>query len=251
MWDWFIGILTQALEMLANTFGDWGIAIIVLTIAIRVLLIPLSAKQVKSTVRMQQLQPKIQEIQIRYSADPNRQQEEITKLYAELGYNPLGGCLPMILQMPIFFALFSVLRNITSEASFLNIIPSLSSSASEVIASSGLSAATVYIVLDILFGLLTFVPMILNAAGDPEQMRSTLPMGGMMSLMMVWMGWRLPSGVLLYYVVSSAWGALQQMILTRSIKDEMAAEMAAAAAKEPVQVNVIRKEKKARPRKKA
>ena len=138
MWDWFIQFLTQVLETLAGATGDWGLAVIILTFVIRLLIMPLMTKSTASTARMQVLQPKLTEIQERYADDPERQMEEMRKFQAENNFNPLSGCLPMFLQMPIFFALFTVARNVPANASFFNILPSISMSASEAFAAGGI-----------------------------------------------------------------------------------------------------------------
>ena len=110
MWDGIIYIIAQVLTFIANFVGDWGLAIIVLTAIIRILLTPLTVSSTRSTAKMQVLQPKMMEIQTRYADDPQRMNEEMQKFYSENKFNPLGGCLPTLIQMPVFFALFSVLR---------------------------------------------------------------------------------------------------------------------------------------------
>ena len=148
MWDWFVNFLTQVLAWLAQTSGDWGLAVIILTFIIRILIMPLMNKSAASTARMQVLQPKLMEIQNKYADDPERQMQEMRKFQAEHDFNPLGGCLPMILQMPVFFALFTVARNVPADAHFLNILPSISMSVSQAIAQFGMAGAWVYIVFD-------------------------------------------------------------------------------------------------------
>ena len=197
MWEWFIGFLTQVLAGIAGFCGDWGLAIILLTFIIRILLTPLTIKSTRSSAQMQVLQPRMMEIQERYADDPVRQQEELRKIYSEHKFNPLGGCLPLFLQMPVFFALFTVLKNVPSGAHFYNILPALDGSCAGVLASGGIGAAWVYILLDVLFGALTFLPMYLNtrnsAAG--QQQSQTLVMGVVMAGMMMWFGWTVPVGV--------------------------------------------------------
>lgn len=102
-----------------NTFGFYslGLSIIIFTIITRILMLPLAFKQQKSMKEMQKIQPEIKKIQDKYKnkkdqASQQKQQAEMTALYQEHGVNPLGGCLPLLIQMPIIFALFSVLRNI-------------------------------------------------------------------------------------------------------------------------------------------
>jgi len=95
-----------------NTFtGSFGWNVILLTIAFRVVVLPLSIKQTKSMIAMQRLQPQLKEIQKKYKDDREKQGQEMMKLYKDNNVSPLGGCLPLILQLPILFALFEVLRN--------------------------------------------------------------------------------------------------------------------------------------------
>ncbi|MFF0063041.1 membrane protein insertase YidC [Streptomyces sp. NPDC005279] len=97
-----------------NTGWAWGLSIVSLVILIRICLIPLFVKQIKSTRNMQALQPKMKAIQERYKSDKQRQSEEMMKLYKETGTNPLSSCLPIFAQSPFFFALYHVLSSIAS-----------------------------------------------------------------------------------------------------------------------------------------
>ncbi|WP_406270677.1 membrane protein insertase YidC [Streptomyces sp. NBC_00191] len=97
-----------------NTGWAWGLSIVSLVILIRICLIPLFVKQIKSTRNMQALQPKMKAIQERYKSDKQRQSEEMMKLYKETGTNPLSSCLPILAQSPFFFALYHVLSSIAS-----------------------------------------------------------------------------------------------------------------------------------------
>ena len=151
MWDWFINFLTAVLAGIEGFVGDWGLAVIILTVIIRLILTPLMAHSTKSTARMQVMQPKLQEIQERYADNPERQAEELRKVYAEMKFNPLGGCLPIFLQMPVFFGLFTVAKQVPADASFFGILPSISLSVSQVIEASGWMAAAPYILFDVLF----------------------------------------------------------------------------------------------------
>ena len=91
--------------------GNYGIALIILTVIVKCVLYPLYAKQIKSTANMSEISEKAQEIQRRYANDREKQNEEIQKLYSEGGFNPLSGCLPMLIQFPIIMGLFALLRN--------------------------------------------------------------------------------------------------------------------------------------------
>ena len=119
-------------------------------------------------------------------------------------FNPLGGCLPIIIQMPVFFALFTVAKQVPADAHFLGILPSLSTSAADMFAQHGIAGSWVYILLDLLFGVLTFIPMMMNLNNTAEdQRKTTLTMGAVMAVMMLWFGWSVPGAVLLYYDTSA------------------------------------------------
>ncbi len=251
MWDWFINLLTVILQSIQNVVGDWGLAVIILTVIIRILLTPLMTKQVKSTAGMQIMQPRLQEIQEKYADDPVRQQEETMKVYSEMKFNPIMGCLPIFLQMPIFFGLFSVVKNVPTDACFYGILPSISTSVADMVSTAGWVGAAPYIFFDILFGVLTFIPMLLNTSMQAnEQKMQSITMGAVMAIMMVWFGWSVPAAVLLYYNASAIWQVVQQKFITSKVLEKAKAEAAEAAEKKGVEVDVVRKEKKPRPRKK-
>jgi YidC/Oxa1 family membrane protein insertase len=110
-------VLVQFYEVLSNfidpTSGwTWALSIVGLVIVIRIALIPLFVKQIKAQRNLQIIQPQMKEIQKKYAGDKERQSQEMMKLYKETGTNPLASCLPILLQAPIFFALFSVLQGI-------------------------------------------------------------------------------------------------------------------------------------------
>ena len=94
MWDSILNGCAWLLAQLAHLVGDWGLAIIIVTLVIRLALFPLQRKQFKSSYDMQKVQPKLQEIQTLYAGDQQKIQEETMKIYQETGFNPLAGCLP-------------------------------------------------------------------------------------------------------------------------------------------------------------
>ncbi len=262
LWDAFIKLITNILVAIHGFCGDWGLSIIILTLIVRLLIMPLMTRSTRSSAKMQVLQPKMQELQERYRDDPETLQREMSKFYSENKFNPLGGCLPILLQMPIFFALFGVIREVVSKpevygpASFFNIVPNLGIGPSQAIAQLNGGPWTdvaIYVFLDVLFGLLTLVPMLLNTqvSADPKQQRTTRIMGIVMSVWMVWIGWGLPSGVLLYYNTSALWQVAQQQLVTRRVMDAAKAEAEANMANKPVEIDVVRKERKQRPHKKS
>ena len=135
MWDWIVNILFELLKLIQTFAVDWGLSIIILVVIIRLLLTPLMLKSTKSTARMQVLQPKMLEIQERYADDPQRQAEEMQKFSSENKFNPMAGCLPLLIQMPVLFALFTLLRNLPDyfndgAFSFFNILPDLTTTPS-------------------------------------------------------------------------------------------------------------------------
>lgn len=253
MWEWFVGFLKDVLTYFAGITGDWGLAVIMLTVIIRLLVMPLMTRSTASSAKMQALQPLLIDIQERYADNPQKQAEEMRKFYAEHKFNPLGGCLPVLLQMPVFFALFSVARDVPASAHFLNILPSLSMSVSGAMASTGLPDAIVYIIFDVAFGILTFIPMVLNstAISDGQQRTQQLIMGGVMGLMMMWFGWNVPAAVLLYYDTSAVWQVIQQQLVTKRVMARVKQETEAKLQNQGPNIDVVRKERKARPKKKS
>lgn len=254
MWDWLVDIVFAVLQFIQGFVSDWGLAIVILTLIIRLLVTPLSLKSVKSTAKMQVIQPQLQAIQERYADDPKRQQEELAKFYSENKFNPLGGCLPLLIQMPVFFALFSVLRynmqEVAPDASFFGIVPNLAGTPSAMV-SQGIAVAIPYLVLLVGFGVLTLIPMIFQSRNQTgSQAQSMRMMSIVMALVMMFVGWNIPAGVLIYYNVSALWQVIQQLFVTRKVMEKAKAEHEAKMAAAPIEVDVVRQERKARPHKK-
>ena len=113
-------LLGHVLRVIFELVNNYGMAIIIFTIFVKLLLLPLTIKQTKSTKAMQDMQPKMQEIQAKYKDKPEKQQQEIMKLYQEYKVNPLAGCLPLLIQMPILIGLFTVLREPVASGVFAN-----------------------------------------------------------------------------------------------------------------------------------
>ena len=112
--NWWERNVVYYFSLMLDTFADWfngnyGIAILLLTIVVRTAILPLMIKQYKSTQAMQKLQPELMKIREKYKDDPRRQQEEMMRLYAEHQVNPLAGCLPLLIQMPILIALYNAI----------------------------------------------------------------------------------------------------------------------------------------------
>lgn len=226
IWTQFQDVIYAALVWLEQLTGDWGVAIILLTVAIRILILPLTVKQTKSMAELQRIQPKIKELQAKYKDDKEKLQEETMKFYSENKVNPFGGCLPLLLQMPIFFALFKVLRTRATDAwSFLSIIPNLSLAPKAVYAQQGLMAVVPYAILVLLFAVSVWLPQALMP-GDKQQKM----IGAYMAIVMLWFGWTSPAGVLLYWDVSSIWGVAQQQLTMMSVKRRLDSESLSASS---------------------
>lgn len=256
MWEEICKIIARIVELFYYPVQDWGMAIILLTIVFRLLIMPLMLSQTKSSFMMQKVQPRLKEIQSRYQNDPVRMQEETQKLYADAKFNPLAGCVPMLIQMPIFIALFQVLRNIQNylpeydHFAFYNIVPNLLSTPSEVLA-QGVSAFIPYAVLIIIFVGATFLPMLLQQKNnqDSQQRNQMYLMSIIMGVMMLFVSWSSPAGVLLFWGVSGIIATITQQTYMHHLrkKDELTPEQIEV---QPVQVEVERREKKKRPHKK-
>ena len=268
MWQAILDFVFTIVHWFYTLVGDWGLSIILITILIRILLYPITRKQFKSTYSMQKLQPKIQAINEKYANDPQRKQEETVKVYQEAKFSPLSGCLPMLLQMPVFIALYQVLRGLegldkidritgmiiegggaNAPYTLYSILPDITKSPSAMFAvEGGLLSAIPYILMLLLFGASMAVPMLLNKTGNPKQMRIMMIV---MIGFMLFIGWGAAAGVLLYWVCSSYIGVAQQFVTRYLLKKKDEREAANVIYVEPVKVDVDRKERKARPRKKS
>jgi YidC/Oxa1 family membrane protein insertase len=231
LWDQFQALIFEALRATEGVVGDWGMAIILLTVAIRVVLLPLTWKQTKSMAELQRIQPKIKELQQKYKDDKEKLQEETLKFYQENKVNPLGGCLPMLIQMPILFALYGVLGQRGKQlgpmlkyladhhtvGTFYGLIPNIAKTPQSVWASHDYIMLIPYLVLVILFAVSIWLPQALMP-GEKTQKN----MAAVMAVVMLAFGWTAPAGVLLYWDVSSIWGVAQQQLTMRGMKQESA-----------------------------
>lgn len=216
--DLLIHPMTNALIVLSNVlFGNYGLAIIAFTILIRLVTYPLTLRQLRATRSMQEMQPQMQEIQKKYK-DPRRRQEEMMKLYREVGFNPLGCALPMLIQIPIWIALYNVIRSTlgaTPEALF-----GLSGRLYDwhYITSAipldrhflFLNLATPSFPLVVLVVVTTFVQQKLTmtrpVTGDPRQASMSRTMLWMMPLLFGWFTLTVPSGLGLYWFTTNLFG---------------------------------------------
>lgn len=179
--------------LIKNPNYSYGLAIIFFTIIIRIILLPLNIKQTRSQVRMQEVQPEIKKIQEKYKNDPQKAQQEVMKLYKEKGANPLSGCLPLIIQLPILWALFYVFNNLTAikGVSFLWI--------------KDLYSPDNLKILPILSGVTTYLSslMMAPANADSAQAKQTSTMNIGMAIFMGFMSWNFKSALVLYWVTNN------------------------------------------------
>ena len=209
-WSWVQPFSKAMLELLRWLYGlvrNYGVAIILLATLIRVLLHPLNMVSMKSMRAMQRLQPEIERLREKYKNDPQAMNTAIMGLYKEYKVNPAGGCFPMLLQIPVFFALYQVLFNAIElrQAPFFGWINDLS--APDLLAQVGPVSIRLLPVLMLGSG---FLSQKLTPS-DPRQ----LPTMYMMNVVMLVFFYNLPSGLVLYWTLMNLLTALQQWLLIR------------------------------------
>ncbi|MCG8590551.1 MAG: membrane protein insertase YidC [Proteobacteria bacterium] len=214
-WAW-VAPLAEGFEWLLHAcyavVPNYGVAIVILTLLVRIVTAPIMAKQMKSSEKMRELQPRMKEIQEKFADDRQKQSEEMMKMYREVGFNPLGGCLPMILQMPVFIGLFYALQSAIElrHAPFFWWIDDLS--APETLFTLPGFDLPVR-ALPLLMGLSMFLQQKMTPMpGDPAQARMMLTV---MPLMMIFFFYTFPSGLVLYWMLSNVLGILHQLWLRR------------------------------------
>lgn len=208
--------MTYLLDLLYRftSMSGWptyGLAIILMTIIIKTLIFPLTWKQMASMRKTVELQPKIKEIQQKFKNDPQKANAAIMEFYKENNMNPMGGCLPLVIQLPIFWGLYSALQVkahsfTVAQAHFLWF---------------NLSAPDHTLVLPILAGLTTYLQTRLtnpNASTDPTQKMMLY----FMPLMFAWISYSVLSGLALYWVTMNIVSIFQQLFINRQLEKEKA-----------------------------
>ena len=202
------------LTLLYGFIPNYGVAIIILTVMVRVVTLPIMQKQMKSMERMRELQPRLKEIQDQHKENRQRQSEEQMKLYKEEGVNPLGGCLPMLLQFPVFIGLFYALQSTIAlrHAPFMLWITDLSAP-EELFVIPGLDVPVR--VLPIVMGASMLIQQRMTpmTGMDPVQARM---MTTVMPLMMTVLFYQFPSGLVLYWMISNFLGIGHQLWVRKS-----------------------------------
>jgi YidC/Oxa1 family membrane protein insertase len=241
IWAIFVGFLESVLLTFFHWFqeiglpGSAGLAIILFTIIARLVILPLTLKSLQSTRRMQELQPQLKEIQRKYGKDQAKLSEETMKLYKEYKVNPAGGCLPMVLQFPIFIGVYQAVLHLTQTTVAGHAVGKMV----DVLANNGLNVAgaaqnlgqpqlfggflwltdlgkpdPIYVlgVLSVIFQLIVQL-MATPRVQDAQQKAMTQSML-ILPLMFGYLGFTFPAGAVLYWVIGSVLSMIQQYVIS-------------------------------------
>lgn len=228
-----LNVLLLVYDFLGNNFG---IAVIVFTILIRLVTYPLTAKSLKSTQKMQEMQKskKWKDMQKKYKDDKQKQQEEQLKLYKEIGFNPLSGCLPTLIQFPIIIGLYQAIIRVMASTPMSTL--ELSDRLYSFVSSSLIPVNDTFLWMDLgqperlflpffpEFGIPTLAIIVVitswlstrtmsSSSPDGQGAQMTQMMGIYMPLLMGWLAYTYASGLALYFVVSNILGVVQNMIM--------------------------------------
>ena len=202
---WWLAVpLFYVLDWVHGFVGNWGVAIILLTVIIKLVLFPLSAAAYKSTAKMRKVTPQLKRLQERHGSDRQKLSQEMMALYKKEGANPVGGCLPMLLQMPVFISLYWVLYESVElrQAPFFLWIHDL-------------AAMDPFFVLPILMGVSMYGTTLLNPPmPDPMQQKMMKMMPIIFTVLFVFF----PSGLVLYWLVNNILSFAQQYYVTKRIE---------------------------------
>lgn len=205
--DFFDSLFSPIVDVLAaillyfhvNLGLEWWLAIVLLTVVVRTLMFPLTVRQVRSMRAMQELRPELEKIRNKHRNDRQKQQEEQMKLFRERKVNPLGGCLPILLQMPIFIGIFYVIRRFGGDGVGT---PGTAADFNQggILWFTDLTAADPYLILPILSAVTMLLSMeITNKSMEPQQrwLMRLMPIGITVFL------WRFPAGLFVYWITSN------------------------------------------------
>ena len=194
-------------DLIGDFPGSWGWSIILLTFTVRLAILPLTFKGVKGMQRLQVLQPKIKEIQERYKDDRQRMNQEVMAFYQREKVNPLSSCMPLLLQIPFFIALFSLLRSstfkedIAGNPGFL-FIDNLAVKA---------TGATLVILILLYVGTQLIASLITAISADPTQRRIMLALPFVFTVFII----NFPAGLIVYWITTNVWTIGQQLLVRK------------------------------------
>jgi YidC/Oxa1 family membrane protein insertase len=193
------------LTQINDAIGNYGVSILLLTLVIKIILYPLSAKSLKSMAKMRRLAPKINELKDKYGEDKQKFMQAQMELWKKEQVNPFGGCLPMLLQMPVFLGIFWVLNESVElrQATFI-------------LWYDDLSKMDPYFLLPLLMGAAMFVQQLLTPmqTADPAQAKMLKFMPVIFTVFFLWF----PAGLVLYYTANSVLSILQQWVITKQVE---------------------------------
>lgn len=228
---WLETILKFIMEMLYKVVHNWGVAIIIMTILLKIAMFPLSKKQSLGTLKMQELQPKMQAIQAKYKDEPQKMQMETQKLYQQAGYNPASGCLPMLFQFLILFAMYDLFNNYFEFRGAMFIpkwIPDLSSG--DTVYTLGFNIPllgnqirilpVVYLASQLLFGKITQNGGM--TAGNGQNGSSMKFMTYGMPIIFFFLFYNAPAGLILYWTISNFFQMGQQILINKMMAEKKA-----------------------------
>ena len=250
-----IDVFESVLKFFHSGGISWGFSIILLTVAVRAVLVPLTLRQIKSMVRMQGLSPQMKEIQTKYKQDKQRQQQEMMKFYKENNVNPLASCLPLVLQLPVLISLYYMLK----KSLRTDICPNVQTAFQKAYAAAHPHAAlatvhgqtttckgapgasflfihdltakatgiTLVVLLVLYIGSQVSSSVLMSTASmDPTQRKIMM----FMPLIFAAFVFRFPAGVLVYWITTNLWTIGQQYVVKKRIGPSMGQPVAAAAA---------------------
>ena len=207
-------LLGHILRIIFEFVNNYGLSIVVFTLFVRLLLVPLMIKQ------MQDIQPKIKEIQEKYKNKPEKQQEELMKIYQEAKINPVAGCLPLLIQMPILIGLFRVLQDPVAHGVF-------TSAAEFAKADTGFLwiqsvSSTKHISLALLSGISAYFMQKMMTTGDEQTENMMKSMTYVMAIMSLFWGYTFQAGLAIYWITSNLFSIAQYQLITSPLKAKLA-----------------------------
>ncbi|ODN43045.1 membrane protein insertase YidC [Piscirickettsia litoralis] len=217
-WFWFFsGALFWVMDHFFMLFGNWGLAIIFTTVVVKLIFFPLTAKSYRSMAKMRKLQPEIKKIQERYKDDRQKAGQAVMGLYREKKVNPLGGCLPMLIQIPVFIALYWMIMESVElrHAPFIFWIHDL-------------SVKDPFYILPVLMGISMFVQQRLTPAPpDPTQAKIMM----FLPVVFTFLFAHFPAGLVLYWIINNTLTIVQQWWMMRDVDKEDASNKSSGKKK--------------------
>ncbi len=220
----FATIIGYPMQWIYSVVNNYGVSIIAITIIIRLCLLPLYTKQIKNTAKMSEIQSQMKEIQTKYARDRVKMNEEINNLYAKAGVSPTSGCLPLLIQLPLMWGLFALLRSPLSYMTQSSMIAAVHESFLWV---EDLSQTDPWL-LPIIAAITTYFTSAVNMGGAGGQNGMMNSMKYFMPIMIFLMGRTFPAGLTLYWTIGNCVIIIQQFIFNRNKKKKEAAAAAEA-----------------------